>query len=84
MTIGDDGFSELLSSPLTHLSEDFGLKQFLLFPPETASMMYTNGEIEYVHKNGRIVYKGQVESLKSFLAMHKRVMSWQMDQMLLM
>lgn len=61
-----------------------GQKQFLLFPPETASMMYTNGEIEYVHKNGRIVYKGQVESLKSFLAMHKRVMSWQMDQMLLM
>lgn len=30
MTIGDDGFSELLSSPLTHLSEDFGFRPKLL------------------------------------------------------
>eukprot|EP00210_Caulerpa_lentillifera_P005687 g5439.t1 len=104
--LAEDGFPELLSAPLTHLSDDFGFrpkllghliphqvnlwlgssqkgamsglhhdyhdnlyillkgsKHFLLFPPETAPTMYTYGEINCIHNNGRIVYKGQGDVL---------------------
>lgn len=37
-----------------------GQKRFVLFSPEHAHKMYTVGEIEKIHPNGRICYKGQV------------------------
>lgn len=36
-----------------------GRKRFILFPPETACSLYTYGEIDFIHPNGRICYKGQ-------------------------
>lgn len=37
-----------------------GKKRFKLYDPKHAENMYTVGKISEIHKNGRIVYEGQV------------------------
>ncbi|KAL0039653.1 hypothetical protein WJX77_004437 [Trebouxia sp. C0004] len=36
-----------------------GRKRFRLYPPCEAGNMYTHGQVQHVHPNGRIIYKGQ-------------------------
>lgn len=47
-----------------------GRKRFRLYPPRAAPHMYTQGRLRHIHRNGRIVYEGQVRrrsSLRSVL-----------------
>ena len=37
-----------------------GRKRFRLYPPSEARNMYTHGQVQHVHPNGRIIYKNQV------------------------
>lgn len=39
-----------------------GRKRFRLWSPAWAARMYLHGEVDTVHPNGRIVYKGQVRA----------------------
>lgn len=43
-----------------------GRKRFRLYPPSEARNMYTHGQVQHVHPNGRIVYKDQVQSAAFF------------------
>lgn len=39
-----------------------GRKRLRLYPPSAVAAMYTHGEPRLVHRNGRIVYAGQVRA----------------------
>ena len=44
-----------------------GRKRFRLYPAESARQMYTHGRVQTIHRNGRIVYAGQVSWASSSL-----------------